>query len=144
MLKFRCPYFKKENSNFIQMLSGEIFIQPWAPHSSTETRLICDAQSGWKVYEIQKYENQMFYHNDEVRIEQKFRFFICIYSHGVKGEGLNSDYDSASDLLQLFAYILKSKKWAGFPLNKRLEFFSQEITKELNCNRTLATLNKPK
>jgi cap2 methyltransferase len=76
MLKFRCPYFKKENSNFIRMLSGEIFFQPWAPHSSTETRLICDPQSAWKQYEVQKYENQMFYHNDVVRIEEKFKFFI--------------------------------------------------------------------
>jgi hypothetical protein len=33
----------------------------------------------------------MFYHNDEVRIEKRFK-------HGVRGEGLEEDYDSAADL----------------------------------------------
>ena len=36
----------------------------------------------------------MFYHNDVIRIEKRFR-------HGVKGEGLDNDFDSAADLVVL-------------------------------------------
>lgn len=39
------------------MLDGIIYLQPWAPHSSTETRLICDLNSKWKEYDIKKYED---------------------------------------------------------------------------------------
>jgi hypothetical protein len=52
MLKFRCPYFKKENEKEIEMLEGEVYFQPWAPHSSTETRLVCDGKSAWKMYGV--------------------------------------------------------------------------------------------
>ena len=57
MLKFRCPYTGKFKEEHIKMLKGDIYIQPWAPHSSTETRLICDNESEWEMYNIKQYED---------------------------------------------------------------------------------------
>ena len=57
MLKFRCPYTTDYDKKNINMLDGDIMVQPWAPHSSTETRLICDFESKIKEYNIEMYEN---------------------------------------------------------------------------------------
>ena len=67
-------------------------------------------------YDLEKYENQLFYHNDEVRIEKKFR-------HGIRGEGLYSDFDSAADLIILKKYLEE------FNIIKSLSNFSYEISK---------------
>ncbi|KAM3141278.1 hypothetical protein pb186bvf_006663 [Paramecium bursaria] len=65
LLKFRCAYPTeiKEPTTFFD---GDIFIQPWAPASSTETRLIPTGIQK-KQYDNVKYEEQMFYHNDVER-----------------------------------------------------------------------------
>ena len=73
----------------------------------------------------------MFYHNDTVRIEKRFK-------HKVRGEGIEYDFDSVADLTILQKY----KEKFGKEIN--LGKFSEEVTKKLNCSRTLATRNKPK
>jgi cap2 methyltransferase len=51
------------------MFTGDIYVQPWAPHSSTESRLICTAQNELVKYDNLEYEEKFFHHNDVVRIE---------------------------------------------------------------------------
>jgi hypothetical protein len=67
MLKFRIPFTKKE----YEYLDGEIYLQPWAPIHSAETRLITDGKTK-KVYNLSQYENQMFYLNNIIREFQRF------------------------------------------------------------------------
>jgi len=45
LLKFRCPYPDKQNGKKnLKMYKGLIYLQPWAPPRSTETRLVPDEE----------------------------------------------------------------------------------------------------
>ncbi|CAD8125350.1 unnamed protein product [Paramecium sonneborni] len=70
MLKFRCAYPTEINEP-TEFFQGEIYIQAWAPASSTETRLIPYHYLNTIFYDNHKYEEQLFYHNDVVRKIQK-------------------------------------------------------------------------
>ncbi|CAD8172812.1 unnamed protein product [Paramecium pentaurelia] len=70
MLKFRCAYPTEINEP-TEFFQGEIYIQAWAPASSTETRLIPHNYVNTIFYDNVQYEEQMFYHNDVVRKKQK-------------------------------------------------------------------------
>lgn len=74
LFKFRLPYnekvvIEKYGENF-EYLAGHVFFQVWAPASSTETRLV--PTHGKKLWNIKKYESQLFYFNSEVREKQRF------------------------------------------------------------------------
>lgn len=62
MLKFRLPF----NSDEISYFDGDIILQPWAPPTSAETRLITDG-SGERKYVLREYENRMYYVNNNLR-----------------------------------------------------------------------------
>jgi cap2 methyltransferase len=68
MLKFRCAYPTVIVYPTL-FFKGDILIQPWAPQSSTETRLIPHDQLEKKEYDNKVYEEQLFHHNDTVRKE---------------------------------------------------------------------------
>ena len=99
------------------MFKGDIYVQPWAPHSSTESRLICAADNEMIEYVNLDYEEKFFYHNDVVRVQQKFL-------NPIKGEGLKNDYDSCSDVIQIYDYLttvnLEWKK--NLPLSERIRY----------------------
>ncbi len=63
MLKFRLPWENK----IITYLKGEIYIQAYAPLSSTETRLIVEKDALLTEYDSKAYEEQMFYFNKYLR-----------------------------------------------------------------------------
>lgn len=98
MLKFRCPFDYKHiefdkieswmktafniaktmgidfisdyNSGILNYYSGDIFLQPWAPKSSTESRLINfikPFEIKIKSYNPKEYENKFMYYNSIVR-----------------------------------------------------------------------------
>ena len=62
MLKFRLPYTPGKT----KYLDGDIYLQIYAPITSTETRLITDGKKQ-KIYDNTKYEEQMFYFNTILR-----------------------------------------------------------------------------
>lgn len=64
LLKFRIPRFC-ENYNYFD---GEIFLQPFAPHTSTETRLVVKKNAKDKVYSLNDYEDKLYYHNRILRV----------------------------------------------------------------------------
>ena len=63
MLKFRIPFTIKEKYNYFD---GTIYLQPWAPIDSAETRLITDGKK-MILYDPLEYENKLYYFNNIVR-----------------------------------------------------------------------------
>lgn len=68
-LKFRLPYTIPNLPLEIEYFDGILYKQPYAPSTSTETRLVVDLTDGlkYKKYSCEKYQSQMFYHNIVIR-----------------------------------------------------------------------------
>lgn len=132
MIKFRCPYpdIIKENT---RMFKGIILLQPWAPPTSTETRLIVDSDLTIIEYDNLKYEQQLFYHNSIARFAN--------YSQPVKGEGLDDRFDASAEVVILCEFFEKNPHYANNqPLFKTIANMSHEISLSItNTSRTLAT-----
>jgi hypothetical protein len=62
-LKFRCPYYKPEKYEYYD---GKIYLQPYAPIKSTETRILLSSLEK-KTYDIDEYIGRMFYFNRVLR-----------------------------------------------------------------------------
>ena len=69
--KFRCPYEEtlniKGDKDIYNYYKGKIYIQPYAPQSSTETRLLLKKKLIKKDYNINEYQGKMIYHNRILR-----------------------------------------------------------------------------
>lgn len=95
MLKFRLPWEDGET----EYLDGDIYYQPWAPSTSTETRLITDGKNK-KMYSNRDYEQRMFYFNIHTRTN--------LYKHPIKGiKGLDCCYDCATEVYIWNMYLEK-------------------------------------
>ena len=79
MFKFRLPW----EAGKTQYPEGQIYIQPYPGPTSTETRLIAKRDAAIIDYDNEKYERQLFYHNNIMRK----------HSYGLAGEllGLKKD-----------------------------------------------------
>jgi len=128
MFKFRLPW----KDGFTEYLDGDIYIQPYPPATSTETRLIVGKNAGLKKYDNRKYEEQLFYFNNHMRVNN----FKNILSHMKNNEknGLNNKYDSSAEIYILQQYLLMKH-------SKQIELkiinMSKEINNELSKNRNL-------
>lgn len=89
-LKFRLSF----KSGKTEYLDGEIHFQAFAPILSAETRLYTDGKK-IKIYDNTKYEEQMFYFNNQIR--------IGCYDNRIYYKGIDNCFDCA---LQL--YIIKN------------------------------------
>ena len=69
MYKFRLPYQPVEGGKEIDApintvyMKGKIWLQPWAPRTSTETRLIVRQKYKLVSYDNKEYEDKMYYFN---------------------------------------------------------------------------------
>ena len=63
MFKFRLPW----EAGKTQYPEGQIYIQPYPGPTSTETRLIAKRDAAIIDYDNEKYESQLFYHNNVIR-----------------------------------------------------------------------------
>eukprot|EP00961_Rhodomonas_salina_P293788 3934036-Rhodomonas_salina.1 len=63
MLKFRLPWAAGQT----EYLSGDVYLQPFAPITSTESRLIPHGHERI-MWDNRKYEEQMFYFNTVTRV----------------------------------------------------------------------------
>ena len=81
LLKFRTPYYDdeycknqrtdKNEKCYFPYYKGKLLLQPYAPISSTEMRLVTDAaQDRYYKYDCKEIEYKMFYFNTEVRNKQ--------------------------------------------------------------------------
>lgn len=114
-LKFRLPYDVKNNTPF-EYFSGDIYIQPYPPLTSTETRLTFEDVPPLIKYDPLKYEEQCFYHNRVGRVLRYSQDFM-------KGQKIPSGFDECYDctchLYILNEYLVKidtEKKWNLFSL----------------------------
>ena len=62
-LKFRCPYEGK----YYDYYKGDLYIQPYAPPSSTESRLVLKTELEKYKYNINEYQGKFIYFNRIIR-----------------------------------------------------------------------------
>ena len=96
-LKFRVPRL----TNKYTYLEGELFLQPFATVSTTEARLVVKKNAQDKIYDLDDYEDKLYYHNRILR--------VCDYSklHNYKLKYFCNCYDCSSFFLILENYINK-------------------------------------
>ena len=126
-LKFRCPY----NIKKYEYYKGTIFIQPYAPISSTETRLLLTKEIEKCTYNCEKYQAKLFYFNRILR--------PSYYSKSLINN--NMYFDHCYDCTY-FAYIIQDylKKFKHFNFFKTSNL--QEIMKFLTQQISKYTMNK--
>jgi Poly A polymerase regulatory subunit. len=131
-LKFRLPYpdtwekavtkytelldkenlqYDKERPTILRYFKGRCFIQPYAPQTSTETRLIPSKDSlGNYIYaewDALEYEEMMFYHNTKER--EDFRYYNPLTGDDtpIDYPELLNDYDSVYEAHIFMYYLIK-------------------------------------
>lgn len=132
-LKFRLPYFNKYPTRYVEYYDGIILKQPWAPQTSSETRLVLKADAKVVSYDIKLYEDQLFYFNRVVRERNPFKLPFISYDNAdyVTGELLN-DFDSMITLQIIADWLTKNKTIPG---KENVEQFYRWILNELNFGR---------
>ena len=65
-LKFRLPYDSRKY-NELSYIGGIIQLPVWGPQSTTESRLITNADTDSKVYDVLSYNERMYYFNTITR-----------------------------------------------------------------------------
>lgn len=92
MFKFRLPWEDGET----EYMSGQIYIQPWAPVTSTETRLIVKKNASLVLYDNRDYEERLFHYN----VYEREMEYSNVLEHLTKEEknGLDNRYDSVSEI----------------------------------------------
>jgi hypothetical protein len=137
-LKFRCPYFGSE----YKYLDGTIYIQPYAPQSSTETRLLLTKDSKEITYNIYEYAGKMYYFNRILRpscykkIIKDNKYFDCCYdctyySYLMKNYIIHfSKFNKISnDVYELMIYVIN--RISKTRLNK-LKYMNENILKNIH------------
>ena len=113
-LKFRLPYTGGNRPKSVNYFDGYIFKQPWAPQTTTETRLV-PFNSKCKEWSCEKYQSQMFYHNSIIREKYKYLNPFTKKDENIDDPELINDWDSNCEV-----HI-----WS-----KYLEFRGAKVTKE--------------
>jgi SAM-dependent methyltransferase len=138
MFKFRLPY---NSDNKTENLDGDIYLQAYAPATSTETRLIVGEDAKLKLYDDREFEEQLFYFNNYERV---CNFNNLLFDTPInKKYGIKNNYDGASEIYILEKYLkLFDKVFAKQDMNNdtvKLKIIKMinEITKELSKRRTL-------
>lgn len=114
MYKFRLPY--KEGRT--EYMRGQIWLQIWAPETSTETRLVVRKNPSRKIYSHRKYEKRLFYFNLITRQWGHYPSYNC------------QCYDCCAE-----AWILS--KYLNNQNGKTLNTFSTRISKALSTVKTV-------
>lgn len=129
MFKFRLPW----DYDNLEYLDGDIYIQPYPPSTSTETRLIIKANAGMKTYDNRKYEEQMFYFNKYCRTLEYHNLLENITED--RKNGLKNIYDYASEVHILNEYL----NLINFDGDHKLKIadMAGEISRTLSYHRTL-------
>jgi hypothetical protein len=99
-LKFRIPRDRPD----YDYLKGIIYLQIYPPQASTETRLVVKKNAKNIKYNLEDYENKLYFHNRVLR--------ACSYEneHNIKIRGMDSCYDCTSFINLLIKYKYKYRK----------------------------------
>eukprot|EP00466_Bigelowiella_natans_P002679 jgi/Bigna1/35803/e_gw1.11.19.1 len=129
LLKFRLPW--KEGST--TYLDGELRFQPWAPITSSETRLK-PSNSPVRTYDNTRYTDEMYYHNTVRRVAR--------YHHQVEGgEGIDHCYDCRAEVAILSEYLRNRKDTEVEELGAQISLMSREITAACTSGKRWRTLS---
>lgn len=109
LLKFRLPY----GSGKLNYLEGKVWLQCFAPQTSTETRLEVSENPKTIEYDNKTYEDQMFYFNTVKR--------TMYYKHLHRKLGYDHCFDCASEIYILKEYIAKHKKFTVKDLKDKID-----------------------
>jgi len=115
-LKFRTLYFQKK----YKYLEGDIYLQPYAPTSSTETRLLLKRGCKMIEYDCEEYGGKLFYFNRVLRCSS---YKPLIKNH----EYLDTCWDCV-----YFSYIIKNY----------LTIYNIDTSVEDYCNQIIDTISK--
>ena len=136
LLKFRCPYpDRKMGKENLKMFKGEIYIQPYAAPTSTETRLVPDDSLTEIEYDNVKYEEQLYYHNHVTRRKEYDQPIL-------DGEGFNTSWDLSAEVIMLYDFL---RKFPNFyeeepTLFGKIKKLSYDISRSITeTNRNLLT-----
>jgi hypothetical protein len=124
-LKFRIPRFPNEYTYF----DGELFIQPFAPVTTNETRLVVKKNAKDKIYYLNDYEDKLYYHNRILR--------VCNYSklHNYKYKYFCNCFDCTSFFLILENYIkIYNSDLSIYPLIEKIFKYLHEYKPLLKDN----------
>ena len=124
MLKFRLPW----NEDKMEYLDGNLYLQPWGPRTTTETRLIVEKSliNNKKIWDCKKYEEQMFYFNTITRCK-------CFTTISIKIPHLDNCYDCTSEVIIINNYLIKYKQIKNSI--KYITDFSNEISHNIMKNK---------
>lgn len=101
--KFRLPYHTKQTKYTYP--TGEIFLQPWARDSTTETRLLVDytKEVGSRTFDLKEYENRMHWHDIFYRNWSSFDKGMEEYINGLYNTTFNTNISFRERERNLFA-----------------------------------------
>jgi len=131
-LKFRLPFTGGNRPTKINYLYGYVFKQPWAPEVSIETRLVPLPNHGIVEWDTATYQNQMFYHNTEIRSKIKYYnpFGVGINNKTpIDGPELLNDWDSVTEAMIIASYL---KKRTGNFTPEQVNSISRLLTAKIN------------
>lgn len=117
-LKFRIP---RNESNEYEYFDGECYLQIYPPHASTETRLVVKKNAKIKLYKLDEYENQLYYHNRILR--------ASVYPYKENIKGLDHCYDCAAFVSLIRNYIYKYRKIEKRNINNLIKDILKKLVK---------------
>jgi hypothetical protein len=105
MYKFRLPYNdpdkESDENDKVEHMGGQIWLQQWAPTTSTETRLIVKRKYKNIPYDSRLYENRLYYFNLIDRQWANYELHSNIQLMNVKC----NCYDCTCEKMILFMYL---------------------------------------
>ena len=115
-LKFRIP---RDDHNY-EYFDGKIFIQFYPPATSTETRLVVKKGAGMKVYNLEEYEDKLYYHNQVTR--------VYLYPHKHKLlKGMDYCYDCSGFYKLIKLYKKKYHNIENRSINSIMEYILKKL-----------------
>lgn len=131
IFKFRVPF----NVKSIKYYEGTIFLQVWARHQSSETRLVVGKNAKERLYTLKEYEDQLYYFNRVVR-NQYHQNPFPVELEGIQDRIRYMDhcYDCVSEFYILYNYWKKSTHGQTPPAKSILDLVvetAEKITKIL-------------
>jgi hypothetical protein len=131
MLKFRLPWRKGKTRYF----DGDIYLQPWAPPSSTETRLITRGRK-FINYDNVKYESQINNFQTNHRVAWHDHEIECSGGgddgdggggDGGNGNSIDHCYDCWSEITIIKEYLANSSKFTDTAIAPTMENIKKYI-----------------
>ena len=129
MLKCRFPYQEGNSPSKMNYLYGFILKQPYAPNTSTETRLV-PIPDREIIYDCLKYESQLYYYNTVVREKNRYLNPISNDMTPIDGDELTNDHESRAEYEILSNYF--KKRGVSENLHENIKSLSRLITEKLN------------